>query len=205
MLKQNEVETCDDSPQEKLTVEVEFDENSSPSDKGDAEIDPQQQQEEHFSIAKGREKWDHKAPQRYGFEDMVSFALKTSGGDPFTFKKAINRNDNDKWLVATLEEMESLQKNKTWELVKLPKGKKAIGCKWIFHKKEALSKKEGEKFKAQLVAKGYSQREGNDYNEIFSPVVKHTSIRVILGFVTMHDMELEQLDVKTTFLHGDLE
>ena len=130
---------------------------------------------------------------------------KTSGGDPFTFKEAINRKDNDKWLVATLEEMESLQKNKTWELVKLPKGKKAIGCKWIFHKKEALSKKEGEKFKAQLVAKGYSQREGNDYNEIFSPVVKHTSIRVILGFVTMHDMELEQLDVKTTFLHGDLE
>ena len=53
-------------------------------------------------------------------------------------------------------EMESLQKNKTWELVKLPKGKKAIGCKWIFHKKDALSKKEGEKFKARLVAKGYS-------------------------------------------------
>ena len=53
-----------------------------------------------------------------------------------------------------LEEMESLQKNR--ELAKLPKGKKAIGCKWIFHKKEALSKKEGEKFKARLVAKGYS-------------------------------------------------
>ena len=74
------------------------------------------------------------------------------------------------------EEMESLQKNKTWELVKFPKGKKAIGCKWIFQKKEALSEKEGEKFKARLVAKGYSQREEIDYNEIFSLVVKHTSI-----------------------------
>ena len=136
---------------------------------------------------------------------MVSFALIISGGDPLTFKGVTHRKDNDKWLVAMLEEMESLQKNKTWELVKLPKGKKAIGCKWIFRKKEAFFKKEGEKFKAQLVAKGYSQREGIYYNEIFPSVVKHTSIRVILGFVTMHDMELEQLDVKTAFLHGDLE
>ena len=62
MLKQNEVETCDDRPQEKLTVEVEFDKNSSPSDKGDAEIEPQQQQEESYSIAKVREKRVHKAP-----------------------------------------------------------------------------------------------------------------------------------------------
>ena len=122
---------------------------------------------------------------------MVSFALITSGGDPFSFKEAINRKDNDKWLVAMLEEMESLQKNKTWELVKLPRGKKAIGCKWIFRKKEALSEKEDEKFKTRLVAKSYSQKEGIDYNEIFSPVVKHTSVRVILRFVTMHDMELE--------------
>ena len=55
------------------------------------------------------------------------------------------------------------------------------------------------------MAKGYSQREGIDYNEIFSPVVKYISIRVILGFVIMHDMELEQLNMKTAFLHGDLE
>ena len=102
------------------------------------------------------------------------------------------------------EEMESLQKNKTWELVKLPKGKKATSCKWIFCKKEALSEKECEKFKARLVAKGYREKE-LIIMRFFSPVVKHTSIRVILGFVTMHDMELEQLDVKTTFLHGDLE
>ena len=103
-----------------------------------------------------REKRVHKAPLRYGFEDMVSFAPITSGGEPFTFNEATNRKDNDKLLVAMLEEMKSLQKNRTWELVELSKGKKAIGCKWIFRKKEAFSKKEGEKFKAQLVANGYS-------------------------------------------------
>ena len=62
MLKHNEIETCDDSAQEKLTVEVEFNENSSPNDKGDVEIDPKQQQKEPYSIAKGREKRVHKAP-----------------------------------------------------------------------------------------------------------------------------------------------
>ena len=106
MLKQNEAKTCDDSPHEKLTVEMEFDENSSPNDESDVEINPQQQQEELYSIAKGREKRVHKAPQRYGFEDMISFALLTNGGYPSTFKEATNRKDNDKWLVAMSEEME---------------------------------------------------------------------------------------------------
>lgn len=141
---------------------------------------------------------------RYGFEDMVSFALVTGSGDPSCFQEAINDAEHDNWLLAMKEEMSSLHKNKTWELVKLPKGKKAIGCKWVYRKKEATSGK-GETYKARLVAKGYSQREGIDYNEIFSPVVKHTSIRAILAMVAMHDMELEQLDVKTAFLHGDLE
>ena len=57
---------------------------------------------------------------------------------------------------AMVEEMESLHKNQTWDLVELPKGKRAIGCKWVYRKKEAIAEKEGEKFKARLVAKGYS-------------------------------------------------
>ena len=87
-------------------------------------------------------------------------------------------------MEAIVEEMESLKKNKTWELLELPKGKKLTGCKWVFRKEEAVSEKEGERFKARLVAKGYSQRHGIDYDEVFSPVVRHTSIRVMLALVT---------------------
>ena len=102
------------------------------------------------------------------------------------------------------EEMESLQKNNTYELVKLPKGRKALRNKWVYK-----LKKDGRgdlvKYKARLVVKGFGQKKGIDFDEIFSPVVKLSSIRIILGLATNQDLEIEQLDVKTAFLHGDLE
>ena len=103
-----------------------------------------------------------------------------------------------------VEEMESLSKNKTWVLTELPKGKKkkTIDCKWVFKKKEAVSKKEEEIFKARLVTNGYSQRHVIDNNEVFSPIVRHTSIRTVLALVAHQDLKLEQLDA--TFLHGNL-
>ena len=61
------------------------------------------------------------------------------------------------------------------------------------------------RFKAFLVAKGYKQKEGVEFNEVFSLIVKHSSIKVLLAMVALFDLELEQLDVKTTFLHGELE
>ena len=87
----------------------------------------------------------------------------------------------------------------------LPKHKKAVHCKWIFKRKEGLPSSEPPRFKARLVAKGFSQIPGVDYNNVFSPVVKHSSIRIFCGIVAMRDLELEQLDVKTTFLHVELE
>ena len=75
----------------------------------------------------------------------------------------------------------------------------------MFGSCEEIPDAESVRYKARLVAKGYSQTEGVDFNEVFSLVVKHTSIRVLLGMVAWFDIELEQLDVKTTFLHGELE
>ena len=103
------------------------------------------------------------------------------------------------------EEMQSFQKNQTWKLASLPKGKKAIGCKWVYAKKDGFPHRDNVCYKARLVAKGYAQKEGVDYNEVFSPVVKHSYIRILLALVAQLDLEIVQMDVKTAFLHGDLE
>ena len=102
------------------------------------------------------------------------------------------------------EEIKSLHQNRTWDLVKPPSGKKIVGCKWVFKRKEGIPGVEDARYKARLVAKGYSQVHGVDFNDVFSPVVKHSSIRVLLALVAMYDLELEQLDVKTAFLHVNL-
>ena len=73
-----------------------------------------------------------------------------------------------------------------------------------FQEERRHSRSRKPRFKARLVAKGFTQVEGIDYSEIFSPVVKHCSIRIILGLVNQYDLELEQLDVKIAFLHGNL-
>ena len=85
------------------------------------------------------------------------------------------------------EEMNSLRKNQTWNLVQLPKRKKAIGCKWIYGKKKDTP---GVRFKTRLVAKGYAQKEGIDYNEVFYLVVKNSYIRILLALVAQFDLEL---------------
>ena len=105
-------------------------------------------------------------------------------------------------MKAIHEKMNSLNKNKTYDLVELPKGKKVLKNKWVLK-----LKKDGDKlvkYKAWLVVKGFNQKQEIDFNEIFFPVVKMSSIWVVLGLVASLDLELEQLDVKTTFLHGDL-
>eukprot|EP00253_Pinus_taeda_P026919 PITA_26919 len=103
-----------------------------------------------------------------------------------------------------VDEMESLHNNEAWDLVEFPAGRKPIGNKWVF-KKKTNAKGKVDKYKALLVAKGYSQVSGIDFSDIFSPVAKATSIRLILSIAATFDFEVEQMDVKTTFLHGDLE
>ena len=143
------------------------------------------------NLIKDRERCTIKPQRVFRYEDLASFTLLVSCGDPSTFHEGMLNEEKDRWMGAMIEEMESLHKNQTWELAQLLEGKKAIGYKWIYKKKPAISKKEGKKFKARLVAKRYSQQKGIDYDEIFSPVVRHTSIRAVLALVASWDIHLE--------------
>ena len=100
--------------------------------------------------------------------------------------------------------MDSLDKNEAWKLVQLLAGRKDVGSKWLF-KKKLNAEGKVDKYKAHLVAKGYSQVDGIDFSEMFSPVVKLNSIIFLLSITAVFYLEVEQMHVKTTFLHGDLE
>jgi hypothetical protein len=133
-----------------------------------------------------------------------NFSLSITDDDPRTVQEEMDSEDGKLWKKAMDEEMAALDKNEAWDLVELLTRRNPIGNKWVF-KKKLNAKGKVEKYKAQLVEKGYSQVEGIDFGEIFSHVSKLTSIRFMLFFVVAFDFEVEQMDVKTTFLHGDLE
>lgn len=103
-----------------------------------------------------------------------------------------------------MEEMATLHKNKTWKLVARQPQHKVVKFKWLYKLKKTLKQGDKPTYKARLVAKGFNQR-GVDYNEVFSSVVKHTSIRIMMTIMTRKDLELQQMNVKTVFLHGDLD
>jgi hypothetical protein len=144
---------------------------------------------------------DRRANTRYSTNDFV---LLVDGGEPEFFEEVIESEHKKKWLEAMQDEIKSLHENNTFELVELPKGKKVLKNKWVYRVKfEGQENKP--RYKARLVVKGFDQKKGVDFEEIFSPVVKMSSIRAVLGLAASLDLEIEQLDVKTAFLHGDLE
>lgn len=107
------------------------------------------------------------------------------------------------WIKAMKHELDALSINKTWEMVDLPLGKKAIGFKWVFKVKLKVYGTL-ERYKVRLAAIGYSQVAGEDFSETFSPVVKMTTIRALIAVAASRGWSIEQLDVNNAFLHGDL-
>ena len=103
-----------------------------------------------------------------------------------------------------MEEIQALEKNRTWEISKLPKGKNLVGCKQIFTVKHNADGNVN-RFKARLIAKGFTQSYGINYKETFAPIAKLNFVRVLLSFSVNLDWSLHQLDIKNAFLNDDLE
>lgn len=134
----------------------------------------------------------------------AAYIMDSVGEMPTSFKSAMESNDAAKWKEACDSEMKSLHKNKTWAFVPLPKGRKAIGNRWVFRVKENQSGNI-ERYKARLVAKDFSQKYGIDYEETFAPVAKFTSIRILLSLTVKYSLTVHKIDVKIAFLNGLLD
>lgn len=142
-------------------------------------------------------------PLPHGMERRSNRVLLALTADPASVEDALSREDKKEWKEAMTKEMNSLEKNGTWTLTKLPPGRKTVQNKWVFKTKRNPNGSL-DKYKARLVAKGFSQRKGVDFGETFAPVVRYDSIRTLLAVAAEEDLEMMQFDVTTAFLHGDL-
>ena len=140
---------------------------------------------------------------------MIAYTLNSAEDiaieEPSSYREVVKGSDNSNWIKAMKEEIDFLIKNKTWTLVPNPGNRRLVSCKWIFKRNEGILGAETSRFKARLVARDFTQKEGVDFTKVFSPVVKHSSIRILLSMIALTDIKLDQMDVKTTFLHGKLE
>ena len=148
-----------------------------------------------------RSERERQPPDYYGERvSIVNDKLK----EPMTVKEALTGPDEAQWVDAMEKEMKSLHANNVWDLVELPKDRKAIGSKWVFKLKTGA---DGlvERHKARLVAQGFSQKFGADYDETFCPVVRFESVRTVIALAVQNGLKLHQMDVTTAFLNGELE
>lgn len=137
-------------------------------------------------------------PDRYGFTNMCV----TVEEDGLTYAEAINGPEQLMWLQAMTDELQSFQDNQAWEVVDTPSNASVVQCKWVFKKKFDSNNKV--RYRARLVAKGFTQKVGIDYQETFSPVIRHSTLRLLFAISVQLGMDITHLDVKTAFLNGHL-
>lgn len=125
-----------------------------------------------------------------------------SGDDEMTYNDAISGPEKQQWLQAMAEELQSFSDNAVWEVVHAPENVSVVQCKWVLKKKFDHENKV--RYRARLVAKGFTQKAGVDYLDTFSPVIRHSTLRLLLAMSVQMNMNVTHLDVTTAFLNGFL-
>lgn len=122
--------------------------------------------------------------------------------EPITITEALSRPDAEKWKQAMSEELQSFQENDAWELEDMPEDGAVVESKWVFKRK--IDNENNVQYRARLVAKGFLQRPGIDFDETFSSIVRHSSLRLLFALSVRLNLNITHLDVKTAFLNGYL-
>ncbi|TFY71470.1 hypothetical protein EVG20_g1549 [Dentipellis fragilis] len=152
--------------------------------------------------------YQHDLEDSLSFSEAMEYAYSTSthDGEPRTLREALALGGEQakKWYSAAVEEVQALVENGTFQLVRLPPDRTALGSRWVFKVKH---KSDGsiERHKARLVVQGFSQRPGFDYTETFAPTPRWSALRAVLALAAIEDLELESIDISSAFLNGDLE
>ena len=149
-----------------------------------------------------------KRPERYGFDSTMLVTQIHMGNDasgtPTTYREAVSGPHANEWRTATEEEIAQINKKRTWKLVQLRSDSKTVKNRWVFATKPDLQRKLLRR-RARLVAKGFTQQKDVDYNEVFAPVVRYSTVRMMLALAAQLGLELCLVDVKTAFLNGKSE
>eukprot|EP00253_Pinus_taeda_P004001 PITA_04001 len=140
-----------------------------------------------------------RSPERYtGYMTLAGECVET---EPSSFEKVVQQLV---WDDAMVEEYDSIVRNNVWDVVPRPDNKSVVSSHWIYKVKQ-VADGSVEKHKARFVSRGFSRVEGIDYDEIFAPVARHSSIRTMLVLSTQLGWKIHQMDVKTTFLNAKIE
>lgn len=205
------IEECDDTEEEHRQrgpqVQVEEEQPIEDED-GDeflsAESESEEEPEiEEVPVAPRRSARANKGVPPAYLNDYVAVTGEESY-EPKSYADAMKAVDSKEWLESMKEELESIERNQTWELTDLPQGRKAIGSKWVFKKKFDDNGKVVRR-KARLVAQGFSQKYGIDYDEVFAPVARSTTFRMLMSVSGAKKYLVKQYDIKTAFLNGNLD
>lgn len=146
---------------------------------------------------------ERKQPDRYGLSNLCMDVAKMDDASGLSLSEALHGPEKEQWKRAMAEELKSFEDNEAWELVNVPKGASVVKCKWVLKKK--YDSENNVRFRARLVAKGYTQRYGVDYDETYAPVVRHTTLRLLFALSVQLGLDISHLDVTTAFLNGYLD